>query len=151
MNKQEELQQEITALADKYGFEAKVELTEKKRSLKLADIVEMQKNSIVYWPYSTGIIKSEKLDIRYTAIDQIKESSARKSMLFGQIQRIADFANGDWVPENECRSIIAYLRGSIGVFTIVGANYGMPYFKSEQLAKQAYEDNKEIFDEFFKL
>ena len=155
MNK-ETLKEEMIALLDKYGYEAKIELTEKKRSLKLKDIIEEQRGLNGFILDTDGVSENTmtSLSNREYCTDQIKESSARKAMLFGQIQRIADYANRDWVADwgnrNQNKYIIIHLT-EIEIDTFSYSNYGQPCFKSKELAEQAYNDNKEIFDEFFKL
>jgi hypothetical protein len=105
----------------------------KVKSLKLDDIVYDQKLVKMY------------------AYGQTKKTSARKAELFGQIQRIADYANGDWVEDwkDETRKKWFYSNGGLKYTYTV--NYGQITFASESIAEQAYADNKDIFDEFFSL
>lgn len=127
----------------------------KRKSLKLKDIIKEQEykdDEIFVIDSCTGI---EKRKYFSTITGQSKESSARKTMLFGQIQRIADYANGDWVADfkNENQQKFNHCTdfGQIEVKCTIYVKEGMPIFKSEELAQQAYNDNKELFEEFFNL
>lgn len=109
-------------------------------------------------------VKSLKLDdivydqnyVRMYAYGQTKKTSARKTELFCQIQRIADYANGDWEPDWDDRNQSKFtlyrnrFDSSNDQFP-KDLNTGFPVFKSRDLLFQAYADNKDIFDEFFSL
>ena len=156
MNKQEILKEEMKALLDKYGYEAKIELTEKKRSLRLVDIVKAQHGGQGYYIDDYGVRFCQLSGKIETILDeQIKESSAKKCRLFGQIQRIADYANGDWVAdwnnEEQAKYVPVKKDDGISIDLHISINFGMPPIKSLELYRQAYNDNQAIFDEFFKL
>lgn len=110
------------------------------RSLSFKDVIKLDK----------------KIARSIICYNQFSEESAKKLHLFSIIQAIADYANGDWVPDwnednNQKKFSMFSYNKSVDVSSSVHINDGMPCFKSEELAKQAYNDNKEIFDEFFSL
>lgn len=151
----EAFESEIKAIAEKYGYDVKFELTEKIMSLKLEDIVKKQVGKTAYFPTQFGLIFSDSVSVSSYYVEQIKESSARKSLLFGMIQRIADYANVDWVADwdNVEQAKYVPIKNELGIRVelYTGINFGMPPIKSLELYKQAIEQNKDIFEQFFKL
>lgn len=129
----------------------------KKRSLKLDDIIKDQIGCDVFFAEDTGVITDDVCDPDVSYIDQISQKSARKVLLFGYIQRIADYANDGWKPdcndETELKFIIMrdHQKNIIIMPSHNHANNGIPLFRTTELALQAYTDNKSIFDEFFYL
>ena len=129
----------------------------KKKSLKLEDIIREQIGKKVYFANDRGDIVDDICREENTYIDQFSQKSARKVLLFGYIQRIADYSNGDtmvdWNDENQLKYVILYdhKRNTIIIPSYNRSNYGLPLFCTPELASQAYYDNKEIFDEFFSL
>ena len=86
--------------------------------------------------------------------DQIKESTARKAMLYGQIMRIADYANGDW-EKTKSDSGVSLAKNNNNNFVCSSTEnpweFGTAKFRTKELAQKAYDDNKALFDEFFSL
>lgn len=128
----------------------------KKKSLKLEDIIKEQFGKKVYYANGCWHLEDDGFHKEYTYIDQISQKSARKVLLFGYIQRIADYANNGWEPDwNDEKQIkvagYVNLKDRNNCQYDLNINTGFPVFKSDELFRKAVIDNKEIFDEFFSL
>ena len=126
----------------------------KTKSLKLEHIINTQTGINGFYldfdGINTGYLSPLSEGIK---TDQIKRSTARKAMLYGQILRIADYANGDWekTKGNKFYHIVKDINDKIVSIEQTSTCSFEIYFKSKELARKAYDDNKALFDEFFSL
>jgi hypothetical protein len=75
---------------------------------------------------------------------QFTQNNAKKIVLFSQILMICDWANdGEGLIEYYTITKSGIFKGDLGA--------GFPLFKSKELAEKAYNQNRALFEEFFKL
>jgi hypothetical protein len=121
----------------------------KPTSLKWEDVVSNSRN--IFFPIlTTGVIEE---DFEHMPYSLPTRRDAVKARALTQLLTVMHYANGgEWVPTESDTSFEVYIEKRSGILSIDQSSLFVSapiYFKTQELARQAADDNYDLFMQYF--